>query len=70
MEHINFLLSLGTFCTHTVLIIISVFFFLSLIHRLKDKRLFLFWFFISHATVWSEIHKMFEDKKLWFRTEM
>jgi hypothetical protein len=52
---------LDTFCTLIFLIIFSTSFFLSMIPRLKDKKLLLFKFFISDAAVSNEILK----KLLW-----
>ena len=36
----------------------------------KDKKFLLFKFLISHAAIQCEIHIIFEDKTVYFRTEM
>jgi hypothetical protein len=45
---------LGTFCTHIFKIIFSI----------EVKTVLLFWFFNFHSIIWSEIDKMFEDRKI------
>jgi hypothetical protein len=46
------------------------FFFQSLFLRPEDKKLLLFKFSVSYATLEFEMPKIFEKKKIYFRTEM
>jgi hypothetical protein len=61
---------LGTLCTHIFLKIIFSTFFVKvrLIDSVEVKTLLLLKILIFYAVIYSEIHKMFEDKKIWFRT--
>ena len=57
---------LGTLCTHTCLNNFLNFFFFSkmlFLDPIKDKKLLLFQFFLSHASIWWEIHKILRIKK-------
>jgi len=58
-------MELGKFCTDIFKIIFSTFFFkVRLIDSNEVKMSLLFKFFIFHTIIYSEIHKMFEDKKI------
>jgi ubiquitin-protein ligase len=65
----NFM-ELGTYCTHILKLFSQHFLKVQLIDSVVVKTLLLFIFLIFHATIKSEILKMFEDKKIYFRTLM
>jgi hypothetical protein len=67
-------MELGTFCTNIFFKIISTtfsfFFVIRLIDSIEVKTVLLFRFFSFHSIIWSEIDKMFEDKKIQFTTPL
>jgi len=64
-------MELGTYCTHIFKIIFSTFVFkVQLIDSIVVKMLLLFRFLIFYGIILSEILEMFEDKKIYFRTQM
>jgi hypothetical protein len=63
------LTELGTFCNHIFKIIFAIFLFMvRFIDSTEVKTVLLFRFFNFHSIIWSELDKMFEDKKIQFTT--